>query len=161
MGRSGIVEKVVSPQIVLIKLKGGGEIERALGQTTPLVPQCILKRQCVSAVRPFVCKNMFWMLFLASLPLQNWGSSTTQIVLGGSWFSKTNLGTSNGYMMSEWSEKVLNPIIMRIAEKILANQLKMAEMQWFLLSLFLWNSLLMLALVYKYIRGLKFRRENV
>ena len=29
----GVVNKDLSPQIVLIKLKGGGEIERAVGQT--------------------------------------------------------------------------------------------------------------------------------
>ena len=63
--------------------------------------------------------------------------------------------------MSEWREKVFDPITTRIAENILGNQLKLAEMHWFLLSLGLWNSLLLLTLVYKYIRGLKCRRENV
>ena len=49
-----------------------------------------------------------------------------QIVLGGSWFSKTNLGTSNGYMMSEPREKLIDPITTRIAEKIFANREKLA-----------------------------------
>ena len=53
MGHYGIVNKVVSIQTVLVKLKGGGKIERAVGQTIPLVPQCILKGYCVSPVRPF------------------------------------------------------------------------------------------------------------
>ena len=44
MGRYGIVAKVLSPQTVLIKLKGDGKIERAIGQTIPLVPKCILKK---------------------------------------------------------------------------------------------------------------------
>ena len=45
------------------------------------------------------------MVFLSSFPLQTTGSSAVQIVLGGSWFSKSNLGTSSGYMMSELREK--------------------------------------------------------
>ena len=104
---------------------------------------------------------MILVLFLLSMPLQTWGSSAVQIVLSDSWFSKTNLGTSNGYMMSEWHEKVFDPITTHIAEKIFPNKEKLAEMHWFLLSLVLWNTLLTLTLVFKYIRGLKCRRENV
>ena len=43
MGGYEVVAKVLNPQTVLIKLKGGDEIEPAAGQTIPLVPQCILK----------------------------------------------------------------------------------------------------------------------
>ena len=44
MGGYGIVAKILSPQTVLIKMKGDGKIERTNGQTILLVPNCILKR---------------------------------------------------------------------------------------------------------------------
>ena len=43
MGRYGMVEKLVSHQTLLIRLRGGREMERRVGQTIPLTPQCILK----------------------------------------------------------------------------------------------------------------------
>ena len=55
------------------------------------------------------------MVFLSSLPSQTLGSSAVQIVLGGSWFSKSNLGTSSGYMMSEMREKAFDSRTTRIA----------------------------------------------
>ena len=42
--------------------------------------------------------------------------SATQIVLGGSWFSKSSVGTSGGYMIAHWRSKVLDPIMSRVAE---------------------------------------------
>ena len=64
-------------------------------------------------------------------------------------------------MMEDWRTKVFDPVATRIAEKILANQMKLAEVLWMALSLVLWNSLITLTLVYRYIIGLKCRRENI
>ena len=58
MGCYGVVAKFLSPQTVLIKLKGGGEIECAVGQTFPLVPNCILKQ--------WVCFRNSWNLWQIS-----------------------------------------------------------------------------------------------
>ena len=80
-------------------------------------------------------------LVMACMPGFSSSSSATQIVSGGSWFSKSSVGTSGGYMMADWRSKV-DPITTRIAEKVLANQLKLSEIHLMVLSLILWNFLL-------------------
>ena len=41
-GKYGIVEKILSPQIVRFTLRGGNELERPVNLVNPLVPQCML-----------------------------------------------------------------------------------------------------------------------
>ena len=43
LGRYGMVEKLVSPKTLLIRLRAGAQLERTVGQTILLAPQGILK----------------------------------------------------------------------------------------------------------------------
>ena len=38
-------------------------------------------------------------------------NSTTKIILGGEWFTSTNTGEDNGYLMTEFKDKFFEPII--------------------------------------------------
>ena len=53
----------------------------------------------------------------------------TQLILGGSWFSKSSVGTSGAYMFADWMTKVFDPLMSRVAEKVMANMLKLNELQ--------------------------------
>ena len=51
----------------------------------------------------------------------------TQVILGGTWFSESDTGESNGYLMNDFREKVLNPLIRRIASHIYENSDKITR----------------------------------
>ena len=41
--------------------------------------------------------------------------TAVKVVLGGKWFSSTTTGEANGYLMSDFKDKVLEQILKRIA----------------------------------------------
>ena len=43
-GKWGVVQKLQSPQTWVIRVRGGDEIIKPVGQTIPLVPNCLLKK---------------------------------------------------------------------------------------------------------------------
>ena len=95
------------------------------------------------------------------LPLTCGSENAIQVVLGGSWFSKSSVGTSGNYMLSEWKEKIFNPLVTRVAQKVMENMVKLNELQWMLLALVLWNSLLTVIIFYKTLRSFQCRRQNL
>ena len=50
-------------------------------------------------------------LWLAVFVYANHSETATKIILGGEWFTTTTTGESNGYLMSDFKEKVFNPIL--------------------------------------------------
>ena len=75
------------------------------------------------------------------LPLTCGSENAIQVVLGGSWFSKSSIRTSGNYLLSEWKEKIFNPLVTRVAQKVMENMIKLNELHWMVLALVLWNSL--------------------
>ena len=43
-GKYGLVEKILSPQTLKLRLQGRGEMEKPVGLLIPLIPQCVLKQ---------------------------------------------------------------------------------------------------------------------
>ena len=74
------------------------------------------------------------------LPLTYGSENAINVVLGGSWFSKSSIGTSGNYMLSEWKEKIFNPLVTRMAQKVLENMETLKDLHWMVLGLVLWNS---------------------
>ena len=68
--------------------------------------------------------------------------SAIQVIFGGSRFSKSSVGTSGSCMLSEWRDKIFNPLVTRVAQKVMENMIKLNELHWLLLGIVLWNSLL-------------------
>ena len=102
-------------------------------------------------------------LFIATalyLPLTCGSENAIQVVLGGSWFSKSSVGTSGNYMLSEWKEKIFNPLVTRVAQKGMEDMIKLNELHWMLLALVLWNSLLTVIIFYKTLRSFQLQRQN-
>ena len=95
------------------------------------------------------------------LPLTCGSENAIQVVLGGSWFSKSSIGTSGNYMLSEWKEKIFNPLVTRVAQKVMENMIKLNELHWMLLALVLWNSLLTVIVLYKTLRNFQCPRQNL
>ena len=54
--------------------------------------------------------------------------SAIQVILGGSWFSKSSVETSGSYMLSEWRDKIFNPLMSRVAQKVMENMIKLNEL---------------------------------
>ena len=75
----------------------------------------------------------------------------TQLILGGSWFTESDTGESNGYLMNDFREKVLNPLIHRIASHIYENHDKINNMEWAAGILGAWMFFLTAGLVYRYL----------
>ena len=46
--------------------------------------------------------------------------SAIQVIFGGSRFSKSSVGTSGSCMLSEWRDKIFNPLVTRVAQKVMA-----------------------------------------
>ena len=101
------------------------------------------------------------LLTLTALPLCSWSSTAVQLVLGRTWFSKTNLGESNCYLMRELNTRTFEPLGSRIADNIFQNREKLDQLLWMVLLLFLWNSLLSLSLIFKYMLGLRCRASSI
>ena len=55
-------------------------------------------------------KLLINILWLTSV-LADQSNTATKIVLGGEWFSSTNTGESKGYLMTDFKEKVFEPIM--------------------------------------------------
>ena len=45
-------------------------------------------------------------------------------------------------MLLEWKEKIFNPLVTRMAKKVLRIMEKLKDLHWMVLGLVLWNSLL-------------------
>ena len=75
----------------------------------------------------------------------------TQVILGGSWFTESDMGESNGYLMNDFREKVLNPLIHRIASHIYENHDKITSMEWVAGIMGAWMFFLTAGLVYGYL----------
>ena len=70
-------------------------------------------------------------------------------------------GTSGNYMLSELKEKIFNPLVTRVAQKVFPNMEKLKELHWMLLGLVLWNSLLTVIIFYKTLKSFQCRRQNL
>ena len=71
----------------------------------------------------------------------HWCQTATQVILRGSWFGKNSVGTSGAYILADWKSKLFDPLMSRVAEKVMGNNmLKLEELHWFLLSRVLWNN---------------------
>ena len=95
------------------------------------------------------------------LPLTYGSENAINVVLVGVWFSKSSIGTSGNYMLSEWKEKIFNPLVTRVAQKVLENMEKLNELHWMVLALVLWNSLLTVIIFYKTLKNFQCRRQNL
>ena len=69
------------------------------------------------------------------LPLTYGSENAMNVVLGGSWFSKSSVGTSGNYMLEEWKEKIFKPLVTEVAQKVLKNMEKLNELHWMVLAL--------------------------
>jgi hypothetical protein len=56
-------------------------------------------------------KLLFSILWLATFVYADQSNTATKIVLGGEWFTSTTTGESNGYLMTDFKEKVFEPIL--------------------------------------------------
>ena len=81
------------------------------------------------------------------------------VILGGSWFSKSTIGTSGNYLMADWREKIFTPLVTRMAQKVLENMQTVKDLHWMILGLVLWNSLLTVVIFYKTLKNC--RRQNL
>ena len=52
-------------------------------------------------------------------------ANAVQIILGGSWLSKISLGESGRYLLSSFKEKIFEPLMQRVAERIYQNEMAM------------------------------------
>ena len=105
--------------------------------------------------------KLFVCVMALYLPLTYGSENAIQVVLGGSWFSKSSVGTSGNYMLSEWKENFFNPLVTRVAQKVMENMVKLNELYWMLLALVLWNRLLTVIIFYKTLRSFPCRRQNL
>jgi hypothetical protein len=55
-------------------------------------------------------KLLISVLWLTSV-IADQSNTATKIVLGGEWFTSTNTGDNNGYLMTDFKEKVFEPIM--------------------------------------------------
>ena len=85
--------------------------------------------------------------------------NAVNIILGGSWFSKSTIGTSGNYLMADWREKIFIPLVTRMAQKVLENMQTVNDLHWMILGLVLWNSVLSVVFFYKTIKNC--RRQNM
>ena len=74
------------------------------------------------------------LILFITLPARGFSSNAVQIILGGSWFSSTSLGESSGYLSTSFKEKIFEPLMGRIVERIYQNEM---EMRTLVLSLIL------------------------
>ena len=81
---------------------------------------CLISLQCFLIVKKFMAGNMplkvvkvlAAMVTLGALCYGDTSSKTaTKIVLGGEWFTETTTGEKGGYLMTEFKDKVFEPII--------------------------------------------------
>ena len=56
-------------------------------------------------------KVVISLLWLAIFVYADQSNTATKIVLGGEWFTSTTTGESNGYLMTDFKEKVFEPIL--------------------------------------------------
>ena len=66
-------------------------------------------------------QSLTCILLIASVAIADQSNTATKIVLGGEWFTSTNTGESNGYLMTDFKEKVFEPIMKRIAQHVYDN----------------------------------------
>ena len=85
--------------------------------------------------------------------------NAVNVILGGSWFSKSTIGTSENYLMADWREKIFIPLVTRMAQKVLENMQTVKDLHWMILGLVLWNSLLTVVIFYKTLKNC--RRQNL
>ena len=64
-------------------------------------------------------------------------------------------------MLSEWKENIFNPLVTRVAQKVLENMEKLKELHWMVLGLVLWNSLLTVIIFYKTLKSFQCQRQNL
>ena len=105
--------------------------------------------------------KLFNFVVALCLPLTYGSENAINVVLGGSWFSKSSIGTSGNYMLSEWNEKIFNPLVTRMAQKVLENMETLKDLHWMVLGLVLWNSLLTVIIFYKTLKSFQWRRQNL
>ena len=97
--------------------------------------------------------KLFICVMAHCLSLTSGTDNAIQVVLGGSWFSISSVGTSGSYMLSEWKDKIFNPLVTRVAQKVMENVVRLNKLHWMLLALVLWNSLLTVIIFYKTLRN--------
>ena len=56
-------------------------------------------------------KVVISLLWLAIFVYADQSNTATKIVLGGEWFTSTTTVESNGYLMTDFKEKVFEPIL--------------------------------------------------
>ena len=66
----------------------------------------------VNYLKPSMGNKLFInILWLATIVMADQSNTATKIVLGGEWFTSTNTGDGNGYLMTDFKEKVFEPIM--------------------------------------------------
>ena len=56
---------------------------------------------------------------------------------------------------------MFDPLMNRVAEKVMEDMLYHNELHWFLLSIVLWNSLLTVVIFYRFLKSFQCRRQNI
>ena len=84
----------------------------------------------------------------------------TQVVLGGQWFSETETGEKNGYLMSEFKERVFDPIVTRIATHVYENASSLNTLEWFGGAMLGWLLVVTIGVGYGYVRCKKLAGRN-
>ena len=95
-------------------------------------------------------KGLTCILLIASVAVADQSNTATKIVLGGEWFTSTNTGESNGYLMTDFKEKVFEPIMRRIAQHVYDNYTTVVMIEWVIGVIGAWLTLISLVLGYFY-----------
>ena len=103
-------------------------------------------------------ENMIVFVIAICLHLTSATENAIQVILGGSWLSKSSVGTSGS---RSWRNRIFNPLVTTVAQKVMENMIKLNELHWLLLGIVLWNSLLTIVIFYKSLKNLQCRRQNM
>ena len=94
-------------------------------------------------------KLLISILWLTSV-LADQSNTATKIVLGGEWFTSTNTGESNGYLMTDFKEKVFEPIMKRVAQHVYDNYSMVVLLEWLVGLIGAWLTIISIILGYLY-----------
>ena len=81
--------------------------------------------------------------------------TAVKVVLGGEWFTSTTTGEANGYLMSDFKTKVLEPILKRIANHVYSNHGELSILRWLMGLLGAWVELVSAFVAFKHQCGCK------
>ena len=81
--------------------------------------------------------------------------TAVKVVLGGEWFTSTTTGETNGYLMSDFKTKVLEPILKRIENHVYSNHGELSILRWLMGLLGAWVGLVSAFVAFKHQCGCK------